>query len=223
MPGRPDLSSRCEKDEMPNVPAAVGATLSGLAGGISPFGVGLFARPGPTFRATLTIDAQTQAPGASRIFRTGTPTEAVIRFGAAQDPADGSRSAVRTACIKLPDYHGPGRDQDFLLASSADGIPFHHAALPADGPGDRIYSSLWLYLSGVEPVVFGLRSDRLSNEVGVAPGDRFTFLTAGMLSRFAAAGALEIGDEIPDAAPAFAARNSGGGLRPLPPALFYRG
>ena len=208
---------------MPNVTAAVEATLSGLAGGISAFGAGLFARPGPTFRATLTIDADSQAPGAARIFRTGTPTDAVIRLAAAQDAENGSRSLVRTACIKLPDYHGPQRDQDFLLASSADGIPFHHAVLPASGPADRIYSSLWLYLSGVEPVVFGLRSDTVSNEDRVTPGDRYTFLTAGMLSRFVAAGALDIGDEIPDPTVQFAARNSGGGLRPLPPALFYRG
>jgi len=207
---------------MSNVTAAVEATLSGLAGGLSALGTGLFARPGPTFRATLTIDAQSQAPGASRIFRTGQPTDALIRFGASQHSENGDRSVVRTACIKLPDYHGPHRDQDFLLASSADGIPFHHAVLPEDGPGDRIYSSLWLYLSGVEPVVFGLRSERLSDENKVVPGDRFAFMTAGMLSRFAVAGELEIGDEITDATVEFAARNSGGGLRPLPPALFYR-
>jgi hypothetical protein len=207
---------------MSNVTAAVGATLSGLAGGVGPHGAGLFARPGPTFRATLTIDAQPHAPGALRVFRTGTPTDAVIRFAAAQDSVKGSRSVVRTACIKLPDYHGPQRDQDFLLASSADGIPFHHAVLPADGPGDRIYSSLWLYLAGVEPAVFGLRSDKLSNQNEVTPGDRFAFLIAGMLSRFAVAGTLDIGEQIPDTALDFAARNSGGGLRPLPPALFYR-
>jgi hypothetical protein len=168
----------------------------------------------------LTIDAQ--APGASRIFRTGTPAEAVVRFAAAESVANDRRSLVRTACIKLPDYHGPQRDQDFLLASSADGIPFHHAVLPAAGPGDRLYSSLWLYLAGVEPVVFGLRSDKLSNLDEVGPGDRFSFLTAGMLSRFAVAGTLDIGDEISDTTVQFAARNSGGGLRPLPPALFYR-
>jgi hypothetical protein len=168
------------------------------------------------------MDARSQAPGVSRTFRSGTSTDAVIRFAAARDQADDGGSVVRTACIKLPNYHGPQRDQDFLLASSADGIPFHHAVLPAAGPGDRIYSSLWLYLSGLEPVVFGLRSDTLSDDDEVGPGDRFTFLTAGMLSRFADAGTLEIGDEMPDANVQFAARNSGGGLRPLPPALFYR-
>lgn len=207
---------------MSDVSAAVGATLSGLAGGISPFGAGLFARPGRTFRATLTIDARSQAPGVSRIFRVGAPAPAVIRFATDRDQANDRQSLVHTACIKLPGYHGPQRDQDFLLASSADGIPFHHAVLPAQGPGDRIYSSLWLYLAGVEPVVFGLRSDTLSNDDEVGPGDRFTFLTAGMLSRFADAGTLEIGDEMPDAKVQFAARNSAGGLRPLPPALFYR-
>jgi len=70
--------------------------------------------------------------------------------------------------------------------------------------------------------VFGLRADTLSSENEVAAGDRFTFLTAGMLSRFATAGTLDIADENPDTTVQFAARNSGGGLRPLPPALFYR-
>lgn len=207
---------------MSHVSAAVGATLSGVAGGISPFSAGLFARPGRTFRATLTVDARSPAPGASRIFRPDTPVDAVIRFATEPGQADDRRSLVHTACIKLPDYHGPQRDQDFLLASSADGVPFHHAVLPAEGPGDRIYSSLWLYLAGVQPVVFGLRSDAMSNDDEVGPGDRFIFLTAGMLSRFADAGTLDIGDEITDAKVQFAARNSGGGLRPLPPALFYR-
>jgi len=207
---------------MSDVSAAVGATLSGLAGGISPLGAGLFAQPGRTFRATLTIDARSQGPAASRIFRPDTPTDAVIRFATERDQPNDRRSLVRTVCIKLPGFHGPQRDQDFLLASSADGIPFHHAVLPAEGPGDRIYSSLWLYLAGVEPVVFGLRPDMLSNDDAVGPGDRFTFLTAGMLSRFADAGTLDVGVEMPDAKVQFAARNSGGGLRPLPPALFYR-
>jgi hypothetical protein len=207
---------------MSDVSAAVGATLSGLAGGISPLGAGLFAQPGRTFRATLTIAARSPSPAALRIFRADSPTDAVVRFATERDQENDRRSLVRTACIKLPSYHGPQRDQDFLLASSADGIPFHHAVLPAEGPGDRIYSSLWLYLSGVEPVVFGLRSETLSDNDAVGPGDRFTFLTAGMLSRFADAGTLEIGDEISDAKVQFAARNSGGGLRPLPPTLFYR-
>jgi len=94
--------------------------------------------------------------------------------------------------------------------------------LPAAAPGDPIYSSLWLYLAGLQPVVFGLRAEHLTNAGDVGRGDRFTFLTAGMLSRFSPAGTLDIGDEMPDASVEFAAANAGGGLRPLPPASFYR-
>lgn len=210
---------------MSNIAATtVTSTLSGIVGGVGVLGDGLFTAPGPTFRARLIIDADTKVAGVTRALRPGAPTEAVVRFGAATDPQSGG-SVVRTACIKLPAYHGPHRDQDFLLASSADGIPFHHAVLPAAAPGDPIYSSLWLYLSGLSPVVFGLKSVQLANDGEVARGDRFSFLAAGALSRFAPAGTLDIGDEVDgsDAGDiAFAARNSGGGLRPLPPALFYR-
>jgi hypothetical protein len=203
------------------VATAVTSTISGIAGGIGVLGAGLFTRPGPTFRAQLTVDPDTRAPGVTRVLRPGAPTDAIIRFGA--EAADGSNGAVvRTACIKLPEYHGPHRDQDFLLASSADGIPFHHAVLPAAAPGEPIYSSLWLYLSGIQPVVFGLRSVQLANDGDVGRGDRFSFLAAGALSRFMPVGNLDIGDQIDDDTLHFAARNSGGGLRPLPPALFYR-
>jgi hypothetical protein len=204
------------------VAAAVKSTLSGIAGGVGVFGDGLFTRPGPTFRAQLTVDADTRAPGVTRVLRPGAPTDAIVRFGAATG-TESNGSVVRTACIKLPDYHGSHHDQDFLLASSADGIPFHHAVLPASAPGEPIYSSLWLYLSGVQPVVFGLRSVQLANDGEVGRGDRFSFLAAGALTRFIPAGTLDIGDEIDDETVQFAARNSGGGLRPLPPALFYRG
>jgi hypothetical protein len=200
---------------------AVTSTLSGLAGGVGVLGDGLFTAPGKTFRARLIIDADTKVAGVTRALRPGAPTEAVVRFGAATDPRSDD-SVVRTACIKLPAYHGPHRDQDFLLASSADGIPFHHAVLPAEAPGDPIYSSLWLYLSGLSPVVFGLRSVQLNNDAEVGRGDRFSFLAASAVSRFAPAGTLDIGDEIDGKDVHFAARNSGGGLRPLPPALFYR-
>jgi hypothetical protein len=204
------------------VAAAVTSTLSGIAGGIGVLGSGLFSRPGPTYRAQLTIDADTEAPGIADVFRPGSPIDAVVRFAAAEESTEPGASVIRTACIKLPDFHGQHHDQDFLLASSADGIPFHHAVLPAAAPGDPIYSSLWLYLSGVQPVVFGLRSEQLSSAGDVGRGDRFTFLVASAVSRFKPAGSLDIGDQMPDATVDFAARNSGGGLRPLPPALFYR-
>jgi len=204
------------------IATAVKSTLSGIAGGVGVLGDGLFTSPGPTFRAQLIVDADTRAPGVTRVLRPGAPIDAVIRFGAATGTQSDGR-VVRTVCLKLPDYHGPRRDQDFLLASSADGIPFHHAVLPAPAPGEPIYSSLWLYLSGMHPVVFGLRSVQLANDGEVGRGERFSFLAAGALTRFVPAGTLDIGDEVDDETVQFAARNSGGGLRPLPPALFYRG
>lgn len=57
-------------------------------------------------------------------------------------------------------------------------MPFHHAALPATRTDERLFSSLWLYLAGVSPVLFGVR----------AADSGFRFLISGVLGRFHAVG-----------------------------------
>jgi hypothetical protein len=54
-------------------------------------------------------------------------------------------------------------------------------------------------------------------------GDQLDSLIGGVVGRFKRVGGIQLGSEIPQASDSFAASNSGGGLRPLPPALFYRG
>ncbi len=46
---------------------------------------------------------------------------------------------------------------------------------------------------------------------------------SGALSRFRSVGAITLADTALAAQVAFAGKNAGGGLRALPPALFYRG
>jgi hypothetical protein len=141
--------------------------------------------------------------------RAGCRVPALVRIGPATEG-----DAIRTVCVKLPDVYGPGRDQDFLLASSADGVPFHHATVPAKRTDERLFSSLWLYLAGIFPVLFGVRA----TESG------FRFLISGVLGRFHPVGELTVGDtERTGSARRFDARNSAGGIRPLPPVMFYRG
>ena len=185
-------------------------TLSAVLGGVG----GLFESTGPVHRAALVIDDDAEVPGSAELLTPGARIDALLRLG-----DDGG---FRTACLKIPDAYGPGRDQDFLLASSADGIPFHHAVLPADQVDSRLYSSLWIYLAGIEPVVFGLRADQVSTPGGLTVGDRFDFLISSAVSRFRSIGSVTI-TEGDTAATTFAGRNTGGGLRALPPALFYRG
>ncbi len=134
-------------------------------------------------------------------------------------PVD-DQPVARTVCIKLPNAYSPGADQDFLLASSGDGVPWHHAVLPAGAPGGRLYSSLWLYLAGVEPVTFGAR---FTTDGIPGPGDSIEFLLSGLLSRFRRVGTLSLEREAPAAHVTFAAANCGEGVRALPPTLLYRG
>lgn len=175
----------------------------------------LFRGPGRLFRADLAIDADAAVPAGTVLLRAGRTVPALVRFG----PPAGD-DVARTVSIKVPDAYGPGADQDFLLASSLDGIPWHHAVVPRSAQAG-LYSSLWLYLAGVKPVVFGARV--AESDADVAPGDRVEFLIASAVSRFTGVGQLLLGDETDDAALRFAASNCGGGLQALPPARLYAG
>jgi hypothetical protein len=120
--------------------------------------------------------------------------------------------------IKLPDIYGTGRDQDFLLASSGDGAPLHHVTVPVAGDGPTLYSSLWLYLAGLTPLLFGVQTDA----GGLVPGGAAAFSISPPVGRFRRVGILSVSDQVHDAGqPVFAARNSGGNIRPLPPVYFY--
>ncbi len=186
-------------------------TLSAVLGGVG----GLFESGGPAYHASLVIDADADVPGGADLLAPGSRVDAIVRTSSATE--------FRTVCIKIPDAYGPGRDQDLFLASSADGIPFHHAVLPAAKVDSRLYSSLWLYLAGFEPVVFGLRAAAVSQSTEMTTGDGFDFLISSAVGRFRRVGTLTVDDQFNGAATTFAGSNTGGGLRALPPALFYRG
>lgn len=190
---------------------AVTATVSAVLGDRT----GLFAQRGALFGATLTIDADARVPDGTTLLRPGS-RDALVRLAPLTD-----LNVPRTVSIKVPDAYGEGQDQDFLLASSGNGAPLHHAVLPSTGFG-HLYSSLWLYLAGLEPVAFGARVYTGDTELPGA-GDRIEFLLSGVLSRFRQVGTLELGDEIVGQQLDFAAAHTGGGLRALPPASFYRG
>lgn len=175
----------------------------------------LFRGPGRLFEAELVIDAGAPVPSGATLLQAGRVVPALVRFG---PPA--GEDVARTVSIKVPDAYGPDEDQDFLLASSLDGIPWHHAVVSRSAQGG-LYSSLWLYLAGVKPVVFGARV--AESDADVASGDRVDFLIASAVSRFTDIGRLILGDETEDAALRFAASNCGGGLQALPPARLYAG
>ena len=184
--------------------SVITSSLSAVAGGVG----GLFEGNAPVRQAVLAFDDDARLPGRTELLRAGRRAPALVRIA-----PDSEGDAIRTVCVKLPDLYGRGRDQDFLLASSADGVPFHHATAPAGRTDARLFSSLWLYLAGASPILFGVR----------AADTGFRFLISGVLGRFHAVGTLEVGDAAEVASVRFDARNSGGGIRPLPPVMFYRG
>jgi hypothetical protein len=185
--------------------SVITSSLSAVAGGLG----GLFDVHAPVRQAELVFDDDARLPGRTDLLLPGRRIAALVRIA----PPDDEGEAIRTVCVKLPDVYGQGSDQDFLLASSADGVPFHHATVPAKRTDERLFSSLWLYLAGASPVLFGVR----------ATDTGFRFLISGVLGRFHAVGDLNVGDPADIGSVRFDARNSGGGIRALPPVLFYRG
>ncbi|MDY6999319.1 MAG: hypothetical protein SW019_22220 [Actinomycetota bacterium] len=187
---------------------AVRATAGALVGQI-----GDLLGTGETFNATLAIDGGADVP-AAKLLRPGSSHPALVRVG-----PDRPGSAVRSLCLKVPEAYGPGRDQDFVLVSSGDGAPMHHAALPT-APVAPLYSSLWLYLAGLTPVLFGVRPATTGPDVRFGAGDVLGFALSAPVGQFRVIGSLTLTDPH-DEPVRFAARNSGGNLRPLPPVLFY--
>lgn len=196
------------------LPSTVLSTVSGVLG--DPLRV--FGGTGPVYEADVTFDDDARMPGLTNLLRPGRRYTTFVRVA----PTDAD-AVVRTLCVKFPDAYGPGRDQDFLFASSGDGAPLHHVALPSARADERLYSSLWLYLAGVRPVVFGAAAPAGAEPGVLGRGDRLDFLIGGVVGRFKRVGDIQLGNEIPQASVGYAASHSGGGLRPLPPALFYRG
>jgi hypothetical protein len=195
--------------------SVVRATLAAAAGRPR----GLFPAAGPLHHATVHFSGQARFPGGAELMGRGRRCDILIRL----TPAD--LGGIGTVCIKFPDLYGVGQDQDFLFLSSADGAPLHHVALPVRTDVPQLYSSLWLYLAGLSPVLFGVRAEGQSVASGsYLPGSgELTFLVSPPVGSFRTVGVITMGEEIVDCGKVrFAAYNCGGNLRALPPLRFYQ-
>lgn len=113
---------------------------------------------GVAYGAELVIDRA--AGGAvdglpsAQLFAGGASHHALVRFsrgaGLPQPLPD-----VLGIAIKLPTVYGPGRDQDFLLATSGRGRLSRHLLLPARSFWARPFSSVLPYAIGGETGVVG--------------------------------------------------------------------
>lgn len=179
----------------------------------------LFPAAGQLPHATLRFDDQARFPGAAELTRRGGRCEIVVRLAPPDD------SGIGSVCVKFPNLYGSGLNQDFLFASSADGAPLHHIALPVKTDAAQLYSSLWLYLAGIVPVLFGVRTHARPEAPGPdgSIGAELHFLVSPPVGNVREIGVITVGEKISAASGVrFAAKNCGGNLRALPPVRFYR-
>ena len=162
---------------------------------------------------------------------------ALIRFSRAAGVPEPLPDALGLA-LCLVDVHGPGRHQDFLLVTSADGPLLHHLLLPGlGGFFGQSFSSLLLYRIGDELRLVGAtpatrprgREARggLGDLVRVADRGELVFRLglAPLMGYLATVADLEVGERLPDAENerlAFTPWNTGGGIRPTGPLMGLR-
>jgi hypothetical protein len=112
--------------------------------------------------------------------------------------------------LRLPDVYGPGGHQDFLLASSGEGVASRRLLRPTFGARTGMYSSLLPYEVGGGRLLVGAR------RAGEA-ADAFDLLVARPRGRWRLAARLTLTDRLDDAVARelrFDPWNSGGGLVP---------
>lgn len=218
-------------DAEPNSPVG---PVAGTAAAV-PFGLlsalrrrRIFHPVGVAFAGTLEVDGSTSLLGDVPLFTSARNHPAVVRFsrGIGLPPA---LPDILGIAVKLPDAHGRGEDQDFLLVTSGDGAVGRHVLVPAGSFGDRRYSTLLMYRAGDQRVLFGLepgvgaRNDRptLGDLDQLGDGHlRFTLSAATASGTWERVGELRVERKL-DAADAEQLRfnpwNCGGGLEPTGP------
>jgi hypothetical protein len=112
--------------------------------------------------------------------------------------------------LRLPDVYGPGRHQDFLLASSGEGVVGRRLLRPTLGGRTGMYSSLLPYDLGGRRLLVGARP-------AAEPTDAFDLLVAPLRGPWRVAARLTLGSRLEEAVARelrFDPWNSGGGLIP---------
>jgi hypothetical protein len=112
--------------------------------------------------------------------------------------------------LRLPDVYGPGRHQDFLLASSGEGAVGRRLLRPTFGARTGMYSSLLPYEVGGRSLLVGARS-------ALQSADAFDLLVAPPRGPWSVAARLTLGSRLEDTVARelrFDPWNSGGGLIP---------
>ena len=219
----------------PDTPRIAQRAVGSLFGAISALRGARSLHPdGVVFEATFSVASANRHVRDAPLFAQPGSHPAVVRLsrsvGLPQPLPD-----IHGLTVRLVDAHGPGRHQDFPLATSGNGALLHHLLLPTPGFFSLSYSSVLLYRIGPDVRLVGATAsgprpaegsdfDQLLR--GVRAGDtRFELAVAPLLGRWKPVGRLTLGEQIPEAEGErirFNPWNTGGGIRPMGPFMGLR-
>lgn len=190
--------------------------LNGLAAGVfgalsAVRGKRVFHPDGDAYRATLTF-----LPGDDLDpligFAGARSQDAIVRFSRGVGLPEAAPDVLGLA-VKLPDFVGPGEDQDFLLVTSSEGPVLQNVLRPARGFFRGSYSTVLPYRDpqGENQILFGARpdpelegsADRTFRDVAAAAAVgrlRFDFLSARLGRTWEQAGVLVVTGKLDDVA-----------------------
>lgn len=188
---------------------AVAAGLFGLLSKVR--GKRVFHPVGSAYEATVTFDDD--VPGDAELFRRPGPHRAVVRLSRGLGLPE-SLPDVLGLAVKVSDAYGPGRDQDFLFATSGRSPAGRHLLVPTKDVRGRPYSTL---------LFFRLGGDELF-VLGAFPEDgeplRFRLAAARATGDWLPVGRVEVGAELPAEVSEclrFNPADTGGGIAPAGP------
>ena len=207
---------------------AIGTTVGGVLAALAAARRGKAVHPhGVVYSGRLRITGAGAAPPAASLLTEPGEHEAVVRFSRSVGVPRPIPDLLGMS-IRLPDVHGPGLHQDFMLVTSADLPVIHHVFLPATDAQQRPYTSSLPYRAGDDLFLVGALPDPGSPRPGgedefdrldraaATTRLRFRFAVAPMMGRFATVGELWIGERLAPELDAlrFNPFNTGGGLAP---------
>ena len=182
---------------------------------------------GAVYEAALRIDGGAHVPPDATLLATRAEHRAVVRFSRSLGLPPRMPDLFGIA-IRLPDVHGEGRHQDFLVVTSVDAPILHHVFVPVTDPQQAPYSCSLPYragnarfLVGVNPLPAsprppGRTADEKLERAAASGKLRFALSIAALSGRFLPVGELQVGRRLPDDLNGirFNPWNTGGGLEP---------
>ena len=180
------------------------------------------------YEGWLRVPDEPPARPAVPLFQAGTTHPALLRFSLGAGLPEPLPDALGVA-IKLPDAHGPGRDQDLLLTSSTDRPLVRRLLFPARSFVRGAFSTALPYDLGDDRVVLLLvpahagdgrrvvRGALAELRAAAVDGLRFELRTARSFGRSQALATVTVGPPLPDdqtEALRFNPWTTGPGIRP---------